>query len=363
MSKNVAFLTLDWTRGIKPVEPNGCAYYRCYLPSLELEKMDWNVSMAMPEYHPDHGFGAFIDKENVFYGWDIVVFKLIMLRTVAEILDGPKRPNQKIVVDVDDFYEGLSQTNLAWQNTDPEKHPDSNREHYWKIIDSADAIITSTQFLYDFYTKEKGKKNVFLIRNGIDIDRYHKKQDHSRFMPTVGWVGAIPWRSGDLETLQPFFGEFMKNNRLEFHHSGHIKELPYTAGDLLGLQPETKFTHEPRKILSQYPQMFRKIDIGLVPLNDIPFNHAKSTIKGLEYTAAGIPFIASYSPEYERLQNDGVGRVARNEEEWLHHLNELLDPKIRKEDIERNYEIVKQKHSMAARADDWNSAMEKIFDS
>ena len=131
MSKNVAFLTLDWTRGIKPVEPNGCAYYRCYLPSLELEKMDWNVSMAMPEYHPDHGFGAFIDKENVFYGWDIVVFKLIMLRTVAEILDGPKRPNQKIVVDVDDFYEGLSQTNLAWQNTDPEKHPDSNREHYW----------------------------------------------------------------------------------------------------------------------------------------------------------------------------------------------------------------------------------------
>lgn len=363
MPKNVAFLTMDWTRGVDPVEPNGCAYYRCYLPSLQLEEKGWGVATALPEFHPEYGFGAFLDKNNVHYGWDIVVFKLIMLGTVADILEGPNRPKQKIVVDVDDFYEGLQPTNLAYQNTDPAKHPDNNREHYWRIIDAADAIITSTQFLYDFYTKEKGKKNVFLVRNGIDIDRWHKRKDHSRWLPTVGWVGAIPWRSGDLETLQPFFGEFMKENRLGFHHSGHIKELNFTAGDLLGLTNETKFTHEPRKILSQYPQMFKKIDIGLVPLNDLPFNHAKSTIKGLEYTAAGVPFIASWSPEYEFLSNDGVGRVARDKKEWLAHLNELLDPKVRKEDIDRNYEIVKQKHSMSARAENWDYAMQEILDS
>lgn len=363
MEKSVAFLTLDWTRGIKPVEPNGCAYYRCYLPSLELEKHDWAVGTALPEFHPQHGFGTFLDQNNVHFGWEIIVFKLIMLKSVADILEGPQRPNQKIVVDVDDFYEGLQETNLAWQNTDPEKYPDSNREHYWRIIDSADAIITSTQFLYDFYTKEKGKSNVFLVRNGIDINRYHKKQDYARSMPKVGWVGAIPWRSGDLETLQPFFGEFMTKNRLEFHHAGHIKELTYTAKDLLGLNNDTKFTHEPRRILSQYPKMFKKIDIGLVPLNNLPFNHAKSTIKGLEYAASGIPFIASWSPEYEYLADDGVGRVARNEEEWLHHLNELLDPKIRKEDSDRNYQIVKDRHSMNARSQAWNDTMQQILDS
>lgn len=362
MSKNVAFLTLDWTRGIKPVEPNGCAYYRCYLPSLELEKYDYGVATALPEYHPEHGFGAYLDKDNVHFGWDIVILKLIMLRAVADILEGPQRPNQKIVVDVDDFYEGLQPTNLAWQNTDPEKYPDSNREHYWRIIDAADAIITSTQFLYDFYTKEKGKKNVFLVRNGIDIDRWHKKQDHARFMPKVGWVGAIPWRSGDIETMQPFLGEFLEKNRLEFHHSGHIKEIPFNFTDLAGIPKTVKFSHEPRKVLSQYPHMFKKIDIGLVPLSDIPFNYAKSTIKGLEYTAAGVPFIASYSPEYEFLANDGVGRVAHSEEEWKHHLNELLDPKIRKQDAEKNYEIVREKHSMAARAEDWNYTIKSILD-
>lgn len=363
MSNNsVAFLTTDWTRGIEPAEPNGCAWYRCYLPALQLEKQGWGVATALPEFNPNQGFGAFLDKDNIYFGWDVVVFKLIMLKQVADILEGPERPKQKIVVDVDDFYEGLSPTNLAYQNTDPEKYPENNREHYWRIIDSADAIITSTQFLYDFYTKEKGKNNVFLVRNGIDIDRWHKKNDHSRYLPTVGWVGALPWRSNDLETLQPFFGEFLENNRLPFHHSGHIKELNEDFTDLAGIPKTVKFTNEPRKILSKYPQMFRKIDIGIVPLNNIPFNHAKSTIKGLEYTAAGIPFIASWSPEYEILANDGVGRVARNEEEWLYNLNELLDPKIRKEEIEKNYEIVKQRHSMDARAENWHDTMQKILD-
>jgi hypothetical protein len=359
---SISFLTMDWARGVNPIEPNGCAHYRCHLPSLELEKNGWEVSMAMPEFHPEHGFGSFISQEEIYYGWDIVVFKLIMLRSVADILEGPRRPNQKIVVDVDDFYEGLSSTNLAHQNTDPEKHPENNREHYWRIIDSADAIITSTQFLYDFYTKEKGKSNVFLVRNAIDIDRWYKKQDHARGLPRVGWVGAIPWRSGDLETMRPFLGEFLENNRLEFHHSGHIKELNLNVSDLIGIPSSVKFTHEPRRLLSQYPSMFKKIDIGLVPLNNIPFNHAKSTIKGLEYTAAGIPFISSWSPEYELLSQDGVGRVAKNEEEWLYHLNDLLDPRIRKQEVDKNYEIVKERHSLSARAKDWDHAMQNILD-
>jgi len=360
--KNAAFLTLDWCTGIEPVEPNGCAYYRCYLPSIELEKTGWAVASALPEFHPEYGFGAFLNENEVHFGWDIVIFKLIMLKTVADILEGPHRPNQKIVVDVDDFFEGLQPTNLAWQNTDPEKYPDSNREHYWRIIDAADAIIVSTQFLYDFYTKEKKKENVFLVRNGIDIDRWQRKQDHARWLPTVGWVGAIPWRSGDLEAMNPFLGNFLEKNKLGFHHAGHINELNKNISDLLNIPSTVKFTHEPRKTISIYPQMFRKIDIGIVPLNNIPFNYAKSTIKGLEYTAAGIPFIASYSPEYELLINQGVGRIAYNEDDWIMHLTELQDPKIRKEDIEKNYENVKNFHSMSSRGKDWDKTLTKIME-
>lgn len=359
--KSVAFLTLDWAKGTNPIEPNGCAWYRCKLPSEQLVKHDWTVGFAIPEYSEELEFGAYVSKDMVYYGWDIVVFKLIMLKSVADILKN-KKPNQKIVVDIDDFYEGLSETNLAYQNTDPERNPDMNRNHYWDIIEHADAIITSTQFLYDYYTKEKKMKNVFMVRNGIDVTRWRRRQDHSRYLPTLGWVGAIPWRSNDLQTMQPFFGEFLEKNRLSFHHAGHMKELEVSARDQLGIPSSVKFTHQARMPLGKYPEMFRKIDIGIVPLNDIPFNHAKSTIKGLEYTAAGIPFISSYSPEYLELESQGVGRVARTPDEWIGHLNELQDPRKRKEEIDKNYENLLASHTMSSRAEDWNKVFNQILE-
>jgi hypothetical protein len=46
----------------------------------------------------------------------------------------------------------------------------------------------------------------------------------------------------------------------------------------------------------------------------------------------------------------------------MHHLNELLDPRIRKQDIEKNYENVKTNHSMRARANDWNKTMFEILE-
>jgi hypothetical protein len=365
LDKSVAFLTLDYAKGTNPLEPNGCAYYRCWLPMLELEKFGWRVGMGPPEFIPEHKqFGVFFSPERIEIGWDIVVFKLIMLKAVPEILKGPQRPKQKIVVDVDDFYEGLSETNLAYSITDPEKNEEVNRNHYWEIIDNADALITTTQFLYDFYTKEKKFKNVFLVRNGIDVERYIRRKDSAGRLPTIGWVGGVPWRSGDLETMVPFLGEFMQKNRLTFHHSGHIRELKNVdAAKLLGLPSSVKFTNSPRIIISKYPkEMFRRIDIGIVPLNNIPFNHAKSTIKGLEYVSAGVPFVASYSPEYELLESQGIGRIARSPEEWISHLTELLNPKIRKEEAEKNYNNLMLTNTISVRGNDWNNVMNAILD-
>lgn len=355
----VSFLTFDWAFGTEPLEPNGCAWYRCYLPMKELEKQGWETGIGFPGYNPKYGFGLLVPDNKAVHGWDIIVFKLIMLDTVAEKMKEAKELGQKIVVDIDDWFEGLEKTNLAYTMTDPEKNPKNNRDHYMYIIDNADAIITSTPFLYDFYKNEKGMNNVFLVRNGVDIPRWIQKKDHARYLPTYGWVGATPWRSMDLEQLNPFFGEFLSKNRVGFHHSGSIKNANEASAQL-GLPSNVKTTKEPMKPISRYPELFKKIDVGIVPLNDVKFNYAKSGIKGLEYTAAGVPWISSYSPEYEMLNKQGIGRMARNEDEWLEHLEALLDPRIRKEDAERNLENVKLYHSMEVRGQDWNEVMHQI---
>jgi hypothetical protein len=357
----VAFLTYDWAWTANPVQPNGCAWYRGCLPATELKKYGWGAEVGVPSYHEEYGFGLLLPDDRAIHGWDVVSFKLIMLKSIAENVNNAKAIGQKIVVDIDDWFEGLEKTNIAYTLTDPERNPDNNREHYMYIVDNADAIITSTPFLYDFYKNEKGIKNIFLVRNGIDLDRWNQRRDFAGSMPTIGWVGATPWRSMDLESLDPFLGSYLEKSRLRFHHSGNIINAP-SAKKQLGIPNSVKSSYQPMEPINTYPELFRKFDIGIVPLNNIKFNYAKSFIKGLEYVAAGIPFVASYSPEYKLLEDQGIGRVANNPQEWIAHLSELEDPKVRKEDVERNLEGVKKYHTMERRGSQWNEVFHAIKD-
>jgi hypothetical protein len=95
-------------------------------------------------------------------------------------------------------------------------------------------------------------------------------------------------------------------------------------------------------------------DIGLVPLTDITFNHAKSFLKGIEYAAGNIPFVASALPEYQILAKSGVGRVAGSADDWVKHLTELLDYRTRKIEAAVQRQTVLRDHSIRARASEWS---------
>ena len=195
-------------------------------------------------------------------------------------------------------------------------------------------------------------KNVYMVRNGIDLLRWKQKKVEFTDKPIIGWVGATPWRSNDLESVADSVGRFINNNDLPFHHSGHTPSSPL-ASNQLEIDNNEKITLMPLVPILEYPKLFEPIDIGLVPLSDVPFNHAKSFIKGLEYVAAGVPFVASYSPEYQLLADSGVGRVARNKEEWEYHLGELMDPQMREDEAIINLENVKKLFTMEHRGHEW----------
>ena len=353
----IAFLTHDWSWGTNPLQPNGCAWYRCKLPSDELNKRGWFSSVGFPGFTTQRGFGMLVEGDKAVHGWDIIVFKLLMQQEVLDAMPIARAMGQKIVVDVDDWFDGLSESNRAFESTHPDKNPKSNREIYSKIILSADAVITSTPFLFDYYAKQRD--NVFLVRNGIDLPRWQKKQFRSNKKTKVGWVGATHWRSNDLEQLSSFLGQYLEMRNLGFHHSGHSTTAPQ-ANHMFGI-PDSITKMSPMVPILSYPSLFQHIDIGLIPLNNIPFNHAKSFIKGLEYAAAGVPFVSSYSPEYELLANQGIGRVARSTSEWVYHLDELLDQRMRKDEIDENYELLKD-FTMDKRGDDWDATFRVILE-
>ena len=353
----IAYLTGDWAWGTEPLQPNGCAWYRCTLPMHQLQKHNWITGIGFPGYSHEKGFGLILADGKIVHGWDIIVFKLLMQRTVLEGMDRAKELGQKIVVDVDDWFEGLEKSNRAYEVTSAENNPDNNREIYSQIIQKADAVITSTPFLFDYYAAKR--KNVFLVRNGIDEGRWKPKRWGPQKKLRVGWVGATPWRSNDLEQLAPWFSDFIQQNNLFFHHSGHTPNAPL-ANELLGV-PQVSTKILPLVPIMQYPKLFEPIDIGIVPLNNVKFNHAKSFIKGLEYAAASVPFISSYSPEYQFLADAGVGRVAHSADEWLAHMEELMYHKARVAEIKKNLANIKQ-FTMTERGLDWDATYRFILE-
>lgn len=357
VKRTIGFLTGDWSWGTNPLQVNGCAWYRCSLPIAELTKFQWVCGLGFPGFTHEKGFGIIHGDKKIIQGWDIIVFKLLMQSSVLEFLPRAKELGQTIVVDVDDFFDGLHSSNQAFSVTDPTKNKNENRDIYNKIILEADAVITSTPFLFDYYSKLRN--NVYLIRNGIDVDRFSLRVRRMHARTTIGWVGATSWRSHDLEQINSWFPDYMKSRNLRFHHSGHVQHSR-PAHHLLGLRDDI-CTTLPLCPISEYPSLFKPIDIGIVPLNDIPFNHAKSYIKGLEYAASGIPFVSSYSPEYQYLADQGIGRIAKTEDEWIYHLDELRVESIRKDEIIHNAERLKD-FTMEKEGTNWNDVMREILD-
>jgi hypothetical protein len=137
----ICFLTYDWSWGTKPLQPNGCAWYRCFLPMQQLKERDWETGMGFPAFTEDHGFGLLIPDKKAIHGWDIVVLKLMMLEQIVDNIPKAQAIGQKIVIDVDDFHEGLEKTNMAYASTDPKNNPKNNREHYFRGMELADALI------------------------------------------------------------------------------------------------------------------------------------------------------------------------------------------------------------------------------
>ena len=105
------------------------------------------------------------------------------------------------------------------------------------------------------------------------------------------------------------------------------------------------------------------MDIAIVPLNKLPFNEAKSSLKGMEYAFSGIPFVAYGSEEYRLLESEGAGNTARKPREWIKHMERLIDQDERRRQAERGYETVMEKYNIEKRVYEWLDTIEKIHSS
>lgn len=350
----IGFVAEDLLLDNGVLRPSGCSYYRCLLPKNVLHQE--MSAFGPPAFTAEHGFGVRLNKTTAEFGFDTIVMKMLMSRWVPKHMQIAQDLGQKIIVDVDDHYDFIHDDNIASKNTDPENNAIRNREHYRAVIQQADLVTVSTPELYNYYKDQV--RDIRLVRNGINPDQFTKRDVKNR-KPVLGWAGAMNWRSGDAETARAWLPELLEEHDLMFHHAGHMPDSP-KFWEKAGV-PEERMILSPMKPLHKYADML-DFDIGVVLLSDIPFNRAKSTIKGLEYAATNIPFVAQGLPEYARLAELGVGRVANSPAEWKQHITELLDYKTRKREAAIQRNLVIKEHSIQARAHEWKAIFEEGID-
>ena len=343
---SIGFISGDF--GVSPtgtLTPGGCGYYRCILPMLVCGQRAHAGRIA---WDPIRGFGIRDTHSTGVFGFKTIVLKLMMDKTIPKHIELAQKLGQRIIIDLDDYFEGLTPANRAYDATDPLKNKKTNLEHYSKSIAMADTLTVSTPFLMEHYSH---MQDVRMVRNGVNVNQF-KQVRHTHHKPVLGWAGATAYRNNDLEQLAEWLPQFLERHDLMIHHAGHSNNSPAFA-EVTGVNPH-RVTTSPIVPINDYSSGF-KFDIGIVPLRDIPFNYAKSNIKGLEYAASNIPFVASDVPEYRLLHEDGVGHIARTPEEWIAQIEHLLVFQTRRLEAARSYQTVVDKWSIEARAKDWQA--------
>lgn len=75
---------------------------------------------------------------------------------------------------------------------------------------------------------------------------------------------------------------------------------------------------------------FVRAEVGLAPLKNTVFNQSKSELKFLEYTAMGIPTVASDVKPYEVIEHGKTGFIATSPQEWYEAIMTCLDDKAKR---------------------------------
>ena len=273
---------------------------------------------------------------------DVVILQRIMHDNVDQSIRFGQESGQIVINDLDDWYWGLDPNNEAFKASHPKHNPVENTHFYAKNMRASDYITTSTPYLAQ-RIKEKFGKDPILLPNCIDVERFIPV-DHDVDTPTVGWAGSTSHRSGDIETLRGIFERFLREGQIKMLHAGDAITSPSFAS-MIGL-PDEMVERTPRRTTEEYPEMLT-MQIGIVPLRDTPFNMAKSAIKGLEYAASGIPFIAAALPSYSDLRSqwgDGF-YIAKRPIDWVKATKKLLD-RSHREELQQFLLAAVQKHDI-----------------
>lgn len=194
------------------------------------------------------------------------------------------------------------------------------RQVFTEVLKAMDGLTVTTPFLATNYGPLVDPENTHTLPNCYDPEEWAGvTQAEPTSFPSILWAGSMA-HSGNLEMVRPALLKVLEQ----------VPNCKFLIMGDVNLPVFKKFPPE-RLIplgwnrLEDYPRALAATGawVGIAPAQDNPFTRAKSHIRWMEYTLAGIPSVCSPTPEYALWAREGA-RFADTTEQWVEHLRTLL---------------------------------------
>jgi glycosyltransferase involved in cell wall biosynthesis len=199
-------------------------------------------------------------------------------------------------------------------------------------------IVNSTQH------REFAKRynaNVRVIPSLVDEQAFRFVRKAQTSEACVGWSGSASTAS-NLSLIAEPLRELVRRRGCEIRLIGAprfpLEGVPYVAQEW--------------RAATEVDDL-RRLDVGLVPLPDSPWNRRKFYLKVAQYMALGIvPVATPLGSNLEVIEHGRTGFLASTGEEWLAHLETLVaEPELRAEMSSRAAELAHRRFTLAANAE------------
>lgn len=175
---------------------------------------------------------------------------------------------------------------------------------------NSDVVLCANQYLADYARTFTGKVRVLPM--ALDMTQWHPQAEpEGDDKIRIGWAGS-PGNLKYLESLDNTLNELC----------GHYPNLEVMV--YCGKKPRLTcpFIHVPFSQGTE-PGFVRRLDIGLLPLEDQDFHRGKSPIKAIQYLASGVVVVGNtYGASAEILRPEHGASVS---DDWVNKISELID--------------------------------------
>jgi glycosyltransferase involved in cell wall biosynthesis len=200
-------------------------------------------------------------------------------------------------------------------------------------------VVVCNQYLADRAART-GARRIERVPTVVDLARYPVPAAPANETFTIGWIGT-PWTARYLELVRPALREVCAGGRARFVAIG---AGPLAWNDVpVEIVPWSEATEV---------NNLQRLDVGIMPLPDSPFERGKCGLKLIQYMACGRPVVASPVGVNRDIVRDGVnGFTATGEQDWVTALSRLRDePALRKRMREVGRGIVEEQFSLEVTA-------------